>query len=191
MSYYAYHDPNGRITAYTQYPPGQGQLAVELQAANEGPLAHYVDNGAVVPFPPRPSLNHDFDYTTKQWFDPRPLTELQALKWGSVKAAREEALVAPLTTPFGVFDADAASQKSITDAVLMLQTLASLGQPTTIDFTLADNTVVTLNGADMVMVGLALGQRTQQVHATARALRAAIETSTSIEELDLISWPAQ
>lgn len=118
----------------------------------------------------------------------RTINQLKADKWNEMKAARDAALLAPLVTPFGTFDASVPAQKSITDAVLMLQTLASLGTPTDIDFTLADNTTVTLTTPQMVQVGLMLGQRTQQAYAQARALRAQIESATDAAAVAAITW---
>ena len=47
---------------------------------------HYVHQGEVIRMPSKPSINHVFDYTTKQWVDPRtPQTE-----WGLVRIERNK-----------------------------------------------------------------------------------------------------
>lgn len=49
---------------------------------------YYVAGGALVPIPAKPSEFHIFDYTTKQWVDPRtPETE-----WPLVRAKRDRLL---------------------------------------------------------------------------------------------------
>lgn len=121
------------------------------------------------------------------------LNDAKSRLWGRVKQARAVAIDSPLTTPFGVFDSDAKSRAFITDAVLLLQTLADAGTPQTIDFTLADNSVVTLGLEQMVTVGLLLGQKVQAVYTHCRALRAAIEALTTVEAVEAydltVGWP--
>jgi hypothetical protein len=136
----------------------------------------------------QPSTFHIYDWVTKQWIDPRSLVDFKDAKWEEMKKARTAAIDAPLTTPYGVFDSSPSARTSITDAVLLLQTLASLGTPTTIDFTLADNSVVTLNTTQMVQVGLMLGQKVQVAHSRARVLRLQGEAATTVAEVEAITW---
>ncbi len=50
----------------------------------------YVTGGVHIPLPPQPSPHHIFDYTTKQWIDPRtPETE-----WPLVRAKRDRLIAA-------------------------------------------------------------------------------------------------
>lgn len=140
--------------------------------------------------PVRPSPVHVFCWDSKMWVDPRSLSDVRATRWADVKLARYAAVTAPIVTEHGTFDASLVAQKSITDAILMLQTLEFLGTPQTIDFTLSDNTTATLTTAQMVQVGLALGAQTQAAYATARGLRAQIEAATTIAEAEVVVWPA-
>ena len=48
----------------------------------------YVENFTAVAMPPRPSEHHQFNYTTKQWEDPRTLADLKAAKNAAINAAR-------------------------------------------------------------------------------------------------------
>lgn len=148
----------------------------------------YVINGIHFDIPISPSINHTFNWQTKQWEDPRTLQDLKDAKWEAMKSAREAAIDAPLVTPYGTVDSKAVDRTNITDAVMMLQTLAALGQPTTIDFTMSDNTTVTLTTNQMVEVGLLLGQKVQVSHGIARARRTAIELATTPEEVEIIQW---
>lgn len=149
---------------------------------------HYAVGGTFVAFPASPSTNHRWDWATKAWADPRTLAQHQTDKWTQIKAARDAAINAALTTPYGMFDCNEASRTNITDAVLMLQTLAGLGTPTTIDFTLADNSTVTLTTTQMVTVGLLLGQKVQTAHGQGRARRAAIDAATTTAQVDAVVW---
>lgn len=170
-------------------------LALQVQAGELGvsvpqPSAeHYWSGNAWVPRGARPSRHHEFDWPTHTWIDPRTLAEHMDAKWDEIKAAREAAINAPLVTPHGTFDSGPSDRTNITDAVLMAQTLAALGQPVAIDFTLADNAVATLNAAQMVEVGLYLGAKVQAAYATARTLRGAIEAATTIAQVQAIHWP--
>lgn len=120
--------------------------------------------------------------------DMRSLQDFKDAQWTAIKQARAAAIDAPLVTPYGTFDSNVAARTSITDAVLMLQTLEGLSQPTTIDFTLADNQVVTLTTAQMVQVALLLGQQVQAAYGRARDLRVQIEAAPDPATVDLIIW---
>lgn len=139
-------------------------------------------------FPTRPDPEYTFNYTTKEWEDLRPLSVVRDQQWAYIKSMREADNQVPLLTSHGTFDADTKSQKGITDAIMLLQTLQSLGTPTTIDFTLADNSTTTLTTAQMVEVGLALGARTQQLFAKARALRELINNASTKEDILAVTW---
>jgi hypothetical protein len=150
---------------------------------------HYVADGEFVAIPVQPSTDHTFDWTAKAWVDPRTLEDHRQLKWEEMKAERTAHNLTPLTTPYGVFDADADSQIKMTNAAAMLQVKASRGEPFSVDFTLADNTVVLLDVTEMENVGLALGARSIANHETSRVLRVQIWDATTIAEVEAITWP--
>ena len=135
-----------------------------------------------------PSDWHRFNIFTKQWVDTITLDDRKGIKWSEMKAAREAAFNAPLVTPFGVFDCTPSARQSITDAVMRLQTLESLGTPTDIEFTLADNTEVSLTTAEMVQVGLLLGAKTQEAYARGRQVRQLVTDAVTIAEVEAITF---
>lgn len=138
----------------------------------------------------QPSIYHEWDPSTHAWIDPRVIEQVKVDQWNLIKSSRDAALLAPLTTIYGVFDADTISQKNITDAIALLQVLEATGTPQTIDFTLYDNSVVTLTTAEMIQVGIVLGSCTQGVYAVSRDLRDQINNSTTIPEVQAVTWPA-
>lgn len=148
----------------------------------------YFENGVHHEQPPQPSEHHTFNWQTKQWEDPRTLADLKAAQWTLIKQARTAFIDAPLVTPYGTFDSDAAGRTSITDAVLLANNLSALSLPVAIEFTLADNSVVTLDAAQIVEVGLLLGQKVQHAHPHSQALRAQIEAATTKEEVEAVVW---
>ena len=191
---YAIFDHSGRIDRLLNCTPGDLilNLRVGEDSLQAGELTtnddHYVLGGQLVKPPLQPSPAHVFDYAAKQWVDPRTLADMKALKWGVMKAARTAVINAPLVTPYGTFDSGPKDRANITDAVLMLQTLASIGNPQNITFTLTDNTAVTLTTKDIVSVALLLGQKVQGAYSTSRTLRARIEAATTAVELESIVW---
>lgn len=122
------------------------------------------------------------------------LEQAQARRWGEVKAKRaalEQQGVAP--TPFGDVQCDDGSKIKISGLVQMAMIAAQAGAPFSQAFTLADNSDVTLDGAEMVQLGVAVGQYVSALHAHAQALRAAVEGADTIgvvAEIDIdTGWP--
>lgn len=191
-NYYTYKD-TGEIIGSGDAPESMLELQGDISkgiyvAAGEANWAEdYLVNGVITKKPPKPSKFHIFDYTIKQWVDPRTLAELREAKWEDIKQARTRAIEVPLETPYGIFDADASGREGIKDAVMLLQTLNSIGQPSTTNFTLHDNSVVQLNLAQIIEVGLLLGQRVENAHEHSRILREQIDAATK-EQLELIKW---
>ena len=125
---------------------------------------------------------------------PPPLAEAKLAKWQRVKERRDEVIDggAPVQG-VGTFDSDMLSRINITGAVSMAQIALSQQQAFSISWTLADNTVVQLNAAQMIGVGATVGQFVAAAHANAQVLRAAIEAAADHDELSAIDigagWP--
>lgn len=146
-----------------------------------------VDNVLVL-LPNQPSQSHVFDYLLGQWVDPRTLAEVKRDHWEVIKIKREAVINAHLVTPYGEVDSGPRDRINITNSVMMLQTLAGLGTPGTVQFTMADNSTIEFDVTKMVHVGLLLGQKIEAAHATARTLRQAIDEAQTIEEVLAITW---
>jgi hypothetical protein len=119
------------------------------------------------------------------------LEGLDAVKvraWAVIKDKRDNALNSTFIWNDMVFDADGDSQQRIQGAVQLATIAAAAGQEFSIAWTLHDNTTSTLSGADMVNVGLALGQFVQANFAHGVTLRAAINGATTVEEVQAVSW---
>jgi hypothetical protein len=195
MNYFTYDPIGGEIIRTISCSPEMADLQVQ---AGEVLLAgqviwgqQYVLNGVLTDYTPqqaaakadRPSHPCEWSNTTFAWVDSRELAQVKQDRWSEIKTQRETLITARLSTPYGIFDADAASRTNITDAVLLVQTLEAKNEPSSIDWTLADDTVITLTAAQMVEVGLLLGQRTQTVFTTARGRRAQITAATTPAEV--------
>ena len=81
MNYTIYNTTTGQIERVVDCPPEMVSLQFDpvTHAALEGSFddsSYYVEAGVPVAMPPKPTPHHVFDYTTKQWIDPRtPETE--------------------------------------------------------------------------------------------------------------------
>ena len=198
MFYAIYNKITGQITQicqtndYSSLAPlvndNYGALECVESTTND---KFYVDvnTNTFVQFPAKPAPYDTWDWNTHSWVDSRTLQQAKDQKWTQIKLERDAAISAPLSTPYGTFDADANSRANIANAVLYLQTLEQQGTPGTVDWTLVDNTTVTLNYQEMSTVGLLLGQRTNAAYDTGRALRLQIDAATTIAEVDAIQWP--
>ncbi len=95
MNYSIYHRASGAIERVVQCPADA--LALQFNSSTHGCVdgafddtAFYVEAGVPIAMPPRPSEHHVFDYTTKQWVDPRT----QETEWPLVRAQRNRLLQA-------------------------------------------------------------------------------------------------
>lgn len=188
MKQFIIYDAQGKILCTGTCPDDHmeqqakaGESVIEGKADD---ALEYIDEGRVATKPSKPSINHIFDYTTKQWIDPRTLQDLKAAQWSVIKAARQASEYAGFLWGNSTFDSDSISQSRIQGAVQ----LAGMDAAFTIDWTLANNTVRTLSGADMTAVGVALGQHVAAQHAKARALRAQIEAATTAAQVAAVVW---
>lgn len=187
-------DDAGIAALYPDGVPASGVLVLDAQDVL--PSKHYVSGGAIVEYTPEQNSAKADQHATgrkwrnsaMEWQDARTLTEIKTDKWEVIKLARAAHIDSGLATPYGDFQTAPPGRQNITDAVLLAQTLASQSQPVSIDWTLADNTVVTLGLTEIVTVGLLLGQKVQEAHAHARTLRAAIDAATTAAEVEAVAW---
>lgn len=167
-------------TLHLMAGPGEA-VGIGLASAS----MHYVDGDSLVAFPPRPA-HHAWDWAGKCWV--ANLAEARASKWEQIKQARESAEFGGFSCDGRAYDSDLASVQRIGGAVSMAMIAAGDGEPFSIDWTLADNAVVSLTGEEMISVGMALGAHVSDVHARARSLRAQIEGAATIEQVNAIAW---
>lgn len=119
----------------------------------------------------------------------------RSMKWEAVKARRELAELGGCQTAYGRVDTTDISKLKINGAVTMAQIAVGQSQPFSISWTMADNTDVALDGAQMIEVGLAVGQHVSACHDVARQLREQIMAEdisiADIEAIDIESagWP--
>lgn len=163
-------------------PPGEGWV----EAPDGTPLPGYVDRGVYVPRPAQPTPFHRWDISTHAWL--LDLEDLRKQAWERIKADRDAAEAAGFDTPWGRFDSDPASQTKIIGAAQLASIALAQGAPFNIEWTLQDNTSVSLDAAQMIAVGAALANHVNAIHQRGRQLRAQIEAAATLADLESITW---
>lgn len=108
-----------------------------------------------------------------------------------INRARDEAKSGGIDTPFGRFDTSTKkdSRGDITGAVVMAMNAALLPPETfPIKFTLADDSEVFLQPAQMIAAGLIVAAGVDAIHQRARVLKERIEAAQTYDELQAITW---
>lgn len=123
-----------------------------------------------------------------------PLEDTKAELWARAKARRDKRIGAGVAVPgFGVFDSDDASRLNLVGASVMALAAQAAGQPFSINWKLADNSIVTLNAAQMIAAGVAVGSKVSAIHARAQQIGLAIEAaqdSGTVSSIDIGGgWP--
>ena len=120
------------------------------------------------------------------WEDRRSLEDHRAAAWAAIKAQREQREFGVLEFGGMVFQADSKSQLKLSNAARM----ASVeGAGWSVDWTLADDSVATLDRSDINGVVAALAQRADAVHQVSRGLRAQLDAAQSHAAIDGVAWP--
>jgi len=87
-----------------------------------------------------------------------------------------------------IYDADSVSVQRISIAVQNAFTAKITDTPFELEWTLADNTTVTLDADGMLGVSQALAVHSATVHSIARQLKEAVDAAATTEELEAIVW---
>jgi hypothetical protein len=140
--------------------------------------------------PAKPGEWAVWDAEEKIWVDPRTLDDLKASQWASMKAERDWREYGTFSWDGSVFDCDRDSTAKIMGAVQTAMIAAQAGQSFSVDWTLADNTVRTLSGADLIAAGATLTAQVSSIYSTGRTLRDEIEAATTAEDVLAVAWPA-
>lgn len=186
--YTVYNTQTGKITgSFTAFeemveantPPSSSTI-VGNYSSSDG----YVSNGEFVPFPEKPTKYSKFNYTTKQW-EP-DLEKAKTDKWQELKVTRDQKEYGGFTWNSHVFDSDPVSQSRIQGAVQ----LAILDPENfNIDWTLANNIVISVTGPQMLEIGKALASHVSTQHNISRNLRDTLNTASTESEVSAIVWP--
>lgn len=134
-----------------------------------------------------PNEYYSYNWSKGVWEDARTLTQAKQYCWNKIKASRSVAEVSPFTFHNILYDANVPNISGASQMALIAQ---GMSQPFSIEWTTRNNSVVTLNGSEMISLGTTLGFRNSQVYDTARMLRVEIEAATTNQQVDAITWPS-
>lgn len=165
--------------------PIPGQLALLL--VSHVSLPGYVEGTTYYQLPPQPSRVHVFNYTTKQWEDPRTLDDFKLEKQIQLKKQRDVVEFSPFTYNGMTFDGDLDAQRRLSVLVSAAKSAIAAGYSFTKDFTLADNTVVQLTAEDLIGIEMAKLWQVDVAFQEYRLKKAAIEAAATLEELEAIT----
>jgi hypothetical protein len=183
MDFTIYDSATGRIKStgwtYDSFLPAEGESILQKSVPH---VNGWIQGGDFYEMPPKTDSKFVFNWDTKVWEYP-PISELQAMKWNDIKYARDTELGLPLVTTYGTFDADPKSQQALTTALYYVQSSSS-----PIQYTLADNSVITIDAIAAAEILRVLNERTQAIFSKAISLRATIDATTDIPTLLAITW---
>ena len=111
-----------------------------------------------------------------------PLEDVKAAKIAELKSIRDAKEVEPIRTAKGLFDYDDMARDRIQAAIIALN---GGGQ---IEWTLADNTNVTVTNLDLEDVVRAVAVRSNTLHVTYRQLKEQVMAAQTAREVNAITW---
>lgn len=112
-----------------------------------------------------------------------PLEDVQAAKIAELKTIRDNKEVEPIRTDKGLFDYDDKARDRIQAAIIALNAGGH------IDWTLADNTNVTVTNLDLENVVRAVAVRSNTLHVIYRQLKEQVMAAETNEEVEAVVWP--
>lgn len=121
------------------------------------------------------------------------LFDLQAAAWARIKSERDRREQAGAPYLGKILDSDEKSVTRISIAVQAAQAAISAGTAFSLDWTMQDNSVVTMTTAEVVGMSVALAAHSNSIHQAARVARIAIDEAKSDKEVEAaeksIIWP--
>jgi len=125
---------------------------------------------------------------------PEELVAAKAAKLAAVKAQRDMAIDAGVDVAgVGRFDSDPLSRANINGAVTGAMLAQGAGQPFAVNWKMQDNSIIALDGAGMIAVGLVVLGHVTACHENAQAIGLAIDAAEDFDTLEAIDladgWP--
>lgn len=176
-------DLSGRIVSIVNPQVGTEELYVGY-IATEPPYGatHYRD-GEFLTQPVAPSSTHEWDDALFTW----------VLSLDGAKEQAKATITTARNTEEGngfmaygkLFDSDPLAIQRISVAVQAAQVV---GEAFTIEWTCADNSVITLDYGQMVSLPFLMAQAANTLHIKARDLKAQITLAATLEEIAAVIW---
>lgn len=116
------------------------------------------------------------------------LATARARQRAIINAARNAAQDGGAETPSGRFDSASRSREFLNGAVVAAQIALAQGQAFSISWTLANNSVVQLDAAQLIAAGLAVAAHVDAMHSRARVLKSRIDAAATLAAIAAITW---
>lgn len=113
----------------------------------------------------------------------------RALKISELQAERNTRQSAGCDTALGTMQTDPTSRGLLNGAVTGALVAQAAGQPFSVGWTMADNSVVEHDGPAIIAAGMIVMAHVQQQHAIYETLRADVQAATDLAAIDAVQWP--
>ena len=123
-----------------------------------------------------------------QWVDLVTLDAAKAVAWARIKEARDAAEAGVFEFEGGLYDLN---KQNVSGAALAALMAEIAGQPFSIEWTLADNTVRVLDAATVQALGRAMVVHIDKLHGIARSLRDKVSAATTPDQAYAVTWPTE
>ena len=153
----------------TVFDPSTYWIDVTGLDCEVGYILEYIEGGGLR-FVPPPNEEYTFE-------------DLKANKIEKLKAERDNLEVQPIKYGGNLYDYDEKARDRINTATIALDIL---GADATVEWTLADNTGVTVTADDLRGVVANVAVRSNQLHIKYRNAKAKVEEAQTVEELEAI-----
>ncbi len=174
----------GALCGFHPDHSGCDETAFRQQVINLTTRGEFVClGGMLMLLPPKPTAAHTWSWQTGSWVV--DINDLRRLRRDEVNAWRNDREFSPFVSGGMLFDADADAQRRLQLAALSAQQSVMDGvipEPT-IDWTLADNTTITLTATQLLAAAQAMGSSINAAHQAARTLKMQIEAASTAEQL--------
>lgn len=142
---------------------------------------------------PQPEVGWGYDGSNFTESPGPTLAELQSQAWSRIKAERDRREQSGAPYLGKILDSDEKSVTRISIAVQAAQAAISAGTEFSLDWTMQDNSVVTMTAAEVVGMSVALATHSNGLHLAARAVREKILAATDAAEVEAaeaaVVWP--
>lgn len=118
------------------------------------------------------------------------LAEAQEAQWNLIKQQRAAAIASGFTYDTNDYQSDPVSVVNIIGIALAAKIKKDNNEAFSVDWTTADNSVVTLDEDGAIALGMACMSHVSAQYDTGVSLRTDIEAATTIPAVEAITWPA-
>jgi hypothetical protein len=144
--------------------------------------------GGVVVADPAPADWATAPYTVVDGVLVPALDVARARQRALINQARDAAQDGGAETPSGRFDSAPRSREFLNGAAQLALMAQLADAPFSIQWTLADNSTVTLDAAEMIAAAAAVAAHVDAMHQRGRVLKARIDAAETMAEIEAVVW---